>query len=407
MQRQARRTVALVLALATALATAGRADPSAALLPVLTPGANIVFFADAKAMQAAPIQAKIESAREDAQEAAGAAGLDVRKQVEKLYEALGITEDDFESVLFAMNLDNVDPGGQTNFEELDLALGLVMAKPVRVEQIKTAFAEFDAAEGRSTPLAEEEYRGVKLLVAKSGEVEADAQVKLPQLVLTSIGDGKLLVGGSAKGVKATIDRYQSGEMASLDSALGNARSRIAAGSQMYLIFVPSPSLTAKFGEMGPDPQKNPLLASSMRALTGAKSLVFSMKADTALAAELMLTLGSEGDGMQIKAILDAYVLGLGKAWLLSKAKRPIPAINSLQSAQDGATVKLSFALTEEDVEFLQSLKPAPGRTPQAPAGAGDDDGAGAGAGSGVGRQRPGPAQPDQDERVRIVIPKKL
>jgi hypothetical protein len=136
-----------------------------------------------------------------------------------------------------------------------------------------------------------------------------------------------------------------------------AQNGILEGGATRLCFVLGNGLQSKARESATKLQgQNPMIAGAMQSVAGLQSVAFSAKASDRISMQLAGAFSSAQEALQMKTMMDAMVLGMGKMMLMQALGRPIPFIESLTSRQDGTTLALVGDLTAEDCRALLELQ---------------------------------------------------
>jgi len=369
---------------------AGAADPlqDKALRTAIVPDADFLITVDAVGWRQAPIQARLEAieaemvAKAPAGDQGGLPQVSLDRRISKFLETLGVAKDDLTAMAVSARLRGLDAqqarlAPQSALQQLGLVMAFRVAKPLSIAKVRLALANAAAEEGMELMFEKADYKGAATLSVVRPD-QAGKTTWMPSEFTFALLDGDTAgyVGIDAD-VKAALDRFSTGTPAALASALKAAQDGADQKALTRLFFIPGDALRAKARDNAVKMQgQNPMFGGAMQAVAGLQNITVGAKGTDRISLQIVGSFASAQDALQMKTMVDAMVLGMGKMMLMQAVGRPIPLIESLTSRQDGAAVAIVADLTEEDCRALVALQasgahpapPFPG-LPAAPQGA--------------------------------------
>jgi hypothetical protein len=181
----------------------------------------------------------------------------------------------------------------------------------------------------------------------------------PQTVLmTAVEDGLLLLGSTEDTLTAVIDRYKSGQAATLDEKVP-ALAAIYAGDAVSAGFTIPDDVRKAMSADAPDTE-------AAQALLGLDGVAVGLAVTDALELKAMLRLGSAGDAKTLKAEAESGIAEALKAMKdpataqqmgpMAMMAEPITNIlESISFSADGADLSASAKMTQQDVMSLAQI----------------------------------------------------
>lgn|GEM_PF-2841422 len=370
------------------------------LRAAVVPDADLLGTADAVAWRALPIQKALDAIGADLQARAtpGSQAQAMQARLDKFAETLGIAKEDVSAVVCSARTRGLEgqagatdgpPTAQSVLQRLGMVLGLRTAKPMSTAKIRLALSNAAAEQGMELMFEKADYKGASILAIVRPDQPGKPTPWLPRDMTIAVLDGDTAAFvGMDPDVRAAIDRWSGAAPAAFTAPMSQAQTTALPGALSSLFFVPSDSMRSKARDQGTKMQaQNPMFAGAMQALAGLQHVAFGAKGSDRISAQLGATFTSAEEALQMKTMVDAMVLGMGKMMLMQAIGRPIPLIESLTSRQEGTGLAIVADLTEEDCRALGELSlKGPQAIPGMPAG-------GAGPAGPVGVPAPQPVAP--------------
>jgi hypothetical protein len=399
--RALRRVTAAVL-LACGLLRAGDPLEDKALRAAVVADADLLGTGDAAGWRALPIQKTLDAIRADMESSAtpGSQARVFQTRIDTFVETLGVTTDDVTAVVVSARVRGLEaqtgtpqqgpPSADLVLQQLGLVVGLRVAKPLSMAKVRLALSNAAAEQGMELVFDKADYKGASVLAVARPEQPGKAPW-LPREFSVALLDGDTCTYlGTDAAVKAALDRFAGGVPAPFAPALEAAQKAALPGALSSGFFVPSDTMRSKAREQGTKMQaQNPMAAAAVQSVGGLQHVVFGAKGSDRISFQLGGMFASAQDALQMKTMIDAMVLGMGKMMLMQAVGRPIPLIESVVSKQDGVALAIVGDLTEEDCRALAELSM---KGPQAIPGVPGGTAPGAGP---VGVPAPQPAAPAQ------------
>lgn len=340
-----------------------------ALRTAIVPDADFLVTVDAVGWRQAPIQATFEAiqaemaAKAATGNPAGPPQARIDARVNQLLETLGIAKDDLVAMVFSARVRGLDAlegsrkTPQLAFQQLGLVMAFRVAKPVSIAKVRLALGNAAAEGGMELMFEKGDYHGATTLsVVRPDQPGKTSWMPSAFMVALLDGDTAGYIGGDAD-VKAALDRFSTSAPAAFTTALKTAQDGTVPGALTRLFFIPSDTLRANARENAAKMQaQNPMFGGAMQAVAGLQNVTLGAKGSDRISLQVAGSFASAQDALQMKTMLDAMLLGMGKMMLMQAVGRPIPLIESLASRQDGATTSITADLTEEDCRALAELR---------------------------------------------------
>jgi hypothetical protein len=346
---------------------AGDALQDKALRAAVVPDADMLVTGDAAGWRELPIQKTLDAIRADMEAKAppGSQARTMQARIDKFVETLGITNDDVVAMVASARTRGLEnPGGapqgppntQMVLQRLGLVVGLRVAKPVSLAKIRLALSNAAAEQGLELMFEKGDYKGASVLSVVRPDQPGKTSWLPRELTVALLDADTGLYLGTDTGVKAAVDRFAADTPAQLSPGMTAAQAAALPEALSSVFFVPSDSMRTQAKDRGAKMQaQNPMLAGAMQSLGGLQHVVFGAKGSDRIALQLGAAFASAADAQQMKMMVDAMVLGMGKMMLMQAVGHPIPMVESLTSRQEGATMAIVADLTEEDLRALADL----------------------------------------------------
>ncbi len=347
------------LLLAAALpAAANRIDRD--LGTAIMPGANIVMFYDMQAAQNTAIGKAMEEMGEkfgDLMEQEQ--GSNMRELQRKFQEGTGLQEEDIRYMLLAVDLDNIDfaAAEPPAIDDLDLVVAIGLDKALSGQQLVEFIMAMAEEEGEEPKVRETSHRGVAVYtftdIGDALELEAE------ELSMAMVADDRVCLVGPTAALRAAIERSTDGSRASLSPAMQGIEHSVQSGSQFYIMFTMTEAMKAEAAEAATKARAGDPSAAAQKAMGTLEGASLSLlMADDAKVA-LTGVFGTEEDAGAMTGYLNNMVISSIRMFGgMMLGPRPLPALQSLRSHQDGGRATLSFTITAQDLQTLREMAEA-------------------------------------------------
>jgi len=277
---------------------------------------------------------------------------------QKFQEKLGLEEDDFSTFLFAMDMSNIDfdASEPPEFSSLNMVGALGMEKAVSGEDLVEFFKEVAEEEGQTLEISEVDHKGVTIYTLTNPDAENPDDIS--EISIAVITNGYVVLFGSEASVKSAVERADSGEMAEYSSELAEMKNLVPENAQIHALFAMTPKMkemarteTEVIAEEGSDPASQGRKA--LGSISGAAmSIVMADKLEFTMTGSF----GNKEDAASVSALLNNQVIGFVKMMGGQMVgSRPMPALQSLASEQDGNLTHLKLVITEQDLKTLKEI----------------------------------------------------
>lgn len=338
------------------------------LRAAVVPDADLLGMGDAQAWRAMPIQKALDAIGTDLQARAtpGSQAQAMQARFDRFGETLGLAKEDVTALVFSARARGLEtqagvtqgpPTAQSVLQRLGMVVGVRTSKPMVMAKIRLALSNAAAEQGMELMFEKADYKGAAVLAIVRPDQPAKPMPWLPRDLTIAVldGDTAALVGMDAD-VRAALDRWAAGAPAAFTAPMEKAQGTALQGSLSSFFFVPSDSMRTKAREQGTKMQaQNPMFAAAMQSLGGLQHVAFGAKGSDRVSTQLGASFSSAQEALQMKTMMDAMVLGMGKMMLMQAIGHPIPLIESLTSRQEGTDLAIVADLTEEDCRALGEL----------------------------------------------------
>ena len=322
--------------------------------------ADLVLTADLKSMRAAPIYQTLEALAKEKEQTVKDTRPelnDFTKLAEQLEAIAGLTMKDYDKLTLAAALGKVDFAADEppEPEDIDVALGVSLAKPLTLETLREVIKQLQEAEDLELAVRSATHQNTDLLVAKDTSEGTEQDVEIG---MTMIESETVFIGGFLPDVKAAMDRAAAGQTAELAANLKKLQDGMQPGTQLSCLFSFPEALRERIRtEAAKSAAAGQMQAQALMAMRSMTGLALSVAMDETLSVRLSAVLGSPEDATQLRSIVDTMVISGAKMGLsMMLGGKPVPMLESLRAeATPDGVVTVSAAVTVDDIQILQTL----------------------------------------------------
>jgi len=253
------------------------------------------------------------------------------------------------------NID-IEASEPPEFSSLNMVGAIGMEKAVSGEDLVEFIYELAEEEGQTLETSEVDHEGVTIYTLTNPDTENTDGIN--EISIAVIANGYVALFGSEASVKSAVERAVSGEMADLSSELAEMKKLVPENAQIHALFAMTPKMkemaraaAEEIPEEGSDPT-----AQGRRALGSISGAAMSIVYDDKIQFKLTGSFGNQEDAASISAFLNNQVFGfirmMGGQMVGS---RPLPALQSLSSEQDGNLTHIKVVITEQDLQTLKEI----------------------------------------------------
>ena len=386
-------SVFAVAAMFAATTHLSAATPEAAMNAIAVPGADGYGYCDYAKAYATPIFKKFEEFAKKLLDVMKdtPGGVDIKKYeaFEELCKREGFGSDNYQSGAFSMAIGNfiektvkaAMDGGEPNidFNDLSLVFGYSFKKSVSKEGISKLAKEYAGLyAGDVKETIEELLKKVAVAdfahggatgFALSFKLDADDLEdmpfdKTPVLALALLADGKVMLFGLEKDVKAAVERANAGTKAEpsaelkklLDSSIGGTpfARRDGYGANVIPKF-----FRDKMAELEDDMKDFPIsgVVPAIKAAKVLQGLRFTSAYGDKLDFSINFVLDNAESAASLKDLIQINVLGMAKMGLYQVTGKNTAFAESLAAVVDANSTSINFSITAADLDsFLDFIK---------------------------------------------------
>lgn len=361
-----------------ALAGACASAQDVGIRAAMVPDANFVIIVNAESFRDAPIFPALDGLRTSPPQ--GGEQPNGRRQFEEqVKRTLGIAREDFEGVVFSMDVSGLIAEGEARHPDVNKVPycgGIRLKKSVTHRQVTDLLRLASGVQGKELQIFRDQHGQDPLVIfqeqagpGRPNRGGASAPVTA-RVAMALVDGGTALFFGSAPGVRGALDRYHAGELAPPSDAMLESWRRLPEGSQIFAVAtIPQAvreELKRQQGVWG-EHESGGAMASMMGMLSGLRGLSLGAHAHEQLDVTGQLVLNSAQEAEQIREMAEPLVTAaLLKGGSGQLKEERLRAMESIRFAVDGASVLLRVSLSQDDAARMQSLRGHRGGSPARP-----------------------------------------
>ncbi|MDY0175993.1 MAG: hypothetical protein RBT25_03740 [Lentisphaeria bacterium] len=172
----------------------------------------------------------------------------------------------------------------------------------------------------------------------------------PELGIAFFEDSKLLMLAQPSLLQNVIARVQ-GRLpaAALPEKLLQAKAKISADKQFYMLLLPDDNFLAAIHEHAPD-------VPAAQVMEEMGLMCFSLQAEEKLNLQLSMEFSNENNAAVGKSmILDGFIMGMTRMYLMQQLGAQLPMLQTMESSLQGKQAMFSCALEPEDLKQIGPL----------------------------------------------------
>lgn len=310
-------------------------DPDAAIVA----GADFVFRMDVRGMKQSPIYAELDQGGDGA-----GSPLETHEQRRlrlKIEKATGFSEDDIDDVLISADLDSVEKGGKPGslegMQNVQAALALRLARPVKIEQLEAGLKAGTAGRGR-VKIGRDTIDGVTVL-----KTEQKA-TGMPPVYAAAPRDGTVLFFTmNEKSMSAVLQRVRKRKLKSVPRSLAKAERALPGECQARLTLV-LPEEARKQLRRQTSGKKSPgLMSGFTEPFQDIKSLAMGIHMATELEMALAGDLGDASHAEKAATVIETMIIPMiGGALAQSAGENALPVAEMMRVAASGSMLRVDL-----------------------------------------------------------------
>lgn len=307
-------------------------------------GADLVIRADLKGLRESALYAasRKEKSAED------------KAIQEAIVEATGLAEEDFEAMLFAVELDAIDFDAEdmaAEVEKVDGVLAIGLKKAVDLDTVVAGLQSVSTNDTMSFETIKAEGRDV--VVATSEDDEA------PKMYATTAQDGKLvLVSINSPSLLAAAKRADGGKHHPTPKAITKVCAAWNQKAQMVAGFVLSnkmkKDLTAHIEAMEKD-EKQAMMVGMIAPFKKLQTLAMAIESSDVMDVTLIMDLGDSGNANQALGTVNGMVMPMVKMAMAKSSNADSAEKFSVKVVDSSLTINVK--MTAEDLKNSSSADP--------------------------------------------------
>lgn len=302
----------------------------------VVPGADLVVWIDMKAISETPISQKMQ-AREELK----------NDPMTKLLESFGIKNDMIAEMIISADLDGFDPkAGPAALIKTPFCIAAALTEPLTPDTLggllamaKDTITVTKTDTGGTTVYAITPKSGAPALAMMTGGAKLE-------LLLALSGDGKALYVTLGSDAMSAMLKRAAGKSESIPANVSVVRKSLPEGCQMWMGLRFTDAMLKDVPKDG-----GPMFPAIDPTYAGC-GLVCGDTMDFTI----VLDIGNENAAKQVAGLMQMGIMGAMGQVTGPGGKTP-PFMSTLASATEGSVIKLSFTMTEADLEQMAETMP--------------------------------------------------